>query len=95
MQTTIDQVRQVLMNEMGLTRESIKELAEKIVLETVDKHMESLEKSGKLTTIMREAFDAQYRGKDGHYDTFGRLMRDEAAKSAREFVKEHIKIHTS
>ncbi len=42
MDTTTKQVRQVLMNELGFTRESIKEVMKEVAQEVVDKHSAAL-----------------------------------------------------
>lgn len=39
---TTNQIRNILMNELGLTRESIRELATEIIDSTVEKHIKQL-----------------------------------------------------
>ncbi len=92
MQTTTDQVRQVLMNEMGLSREVVREMVEKIVTETVDKHMSSLVSSGKLSRIVEDAFQRKYRDPKNGYADFKSLVSSAAADAAKKFVAESLVI---
>jgi len=45
----------VLMNEMGLTREMVREVTESIVRETVEKHINRILDNGKVLTALIEA----------------------------------------
>ena len=87
----INQVRQVLMNELGLTRDSIREVIEKIVTETVDKHMASLESSGRLNIIVENAFRRKYKNPNS-LDSFATLVTNAAQESARKFVRDNVHI---
>lgn len=89
MQTT-NQVRQILMNELGLTRDSVRKIAEDIVTKTVDRHMESLVSSGKLNQITEEAFQRKYRDPKYGYAEFKSLISEAAAKAAKQFVADAV-----
>jgi len=92
MQTTTDQIRQVLMNELGLTRESIRDMVEKIVTDAVNKKMESLESSGGLNRIVEDAFVRKYHDDKRHFEKFGDVLRNAASKAAEKFIEDHVKI---
>ncbi len=79
------------MNEMGLTRESVREMVDNIVKETVDKHIASLEDSGKLGRITEEAFQRKYRDPKNGYADFKSLVSGAAAEAARKFVAENLR----
>lgn len=78
------------MNEMGLTRESVRELVEKIVTETVDRHMSALVSSGKLDRIVEYAFQRKYRDPKNGYADFRSLVSSAAADAAKKFVAESL-----
>jgi hypothetical protein len=80
------------MNEMGLTRENVRDMVERIVTETVDKHMASLASSGKLGRIVEDAFQRKYRDPNNGYSDFKILVSSAAAEAAKKFVAESVVI---
>lgn len=80
------------MNEMGLTRESVREMAERIVTETVDKHMSSLVSSGTLDRIVEAAFQRKYCDPKNGYANFRNLVSNAAVEAARKFVEDSLVI---
>jgi ribosomal protein L22 len=80
------------MNEMGLSREVVREMVEKIVTETVDKHMSSLVNSGRLDRIVEDAFQRKYRDPKNGYADFKGLVASAAADAAKKFVAESLVI---
>ena len=90
---TTNQVKQILMNELGLTRESIRQLTTEVVTEVVVKYMDNMEKSGRLQQIVEMAFDKKYRDPDG-YRNFKGIISLAAEKAAIDFVSKNISIKT-
>lgn len=90
--TTTNQVRQVLMNELGLTRESIRQLTVEIVTECVVKYIDNMEKSGHFQQIVEKAFDNKYRSNVTHYENFRHVLYVAAEHAARDFVNKNISI---
>jgi hypothetical protein len=88
---TTDQVRQILMNELGLSREVIRVIMEQIITDTVNRHMAALEDSGKLDKIVEGAFERKYNSPSSCYETFASLVRDAAKNAADKFVREKIR----
>ncbi|EIQ01113.1 hypothetical protein OpiT1DRAFT_05681 [Opitutaceae bacterium TAV1] len=80
------------MNELGLSRESVRQLVEQIVTETVNKHMTTLETSGALARITEDAFHRLYRDPKTGYANFKSLVQDAAMTAAKVFVGENIRI---
>ena len=53
----INKVRQVLMNELGLTRESVRDLTEEIVADTVGKHIKRIIEDGSVDRLIKSEID--------------------------------------
>jgi len=94
----IDQVRQVLMNELGLTREVVRKEALDIIKPTVEKYINQLFAEGKFDPIILRAVDKclnEYTQKQDR-SPYGKHISDfvyAAAKRAmEEFVAKNIKI---
>jgi hypothetical protein len=88
--TTTNSVRQVLMNELGLTRESIRQHAEQIVVDTVRAHLSTdrIEQIVKRTVI--ESLLASYSVK--------RIMTEidtTARREVQELIRNNVKITVS
>lgn len=90
MKSTTDEVRQVLMNELGLTRESVRQLSEQIVTKTVETYMSGLISSGGLDKIVEEAFRSQYRDPKNQYIGFSETLKQAAKEAADKFVRERV-----
>lgn len=95
MKKPIDQVRQVLMNEMGLTREMVREVTESIVRETVEKHINRILDNGKvLTALIEAANETLRRESDKQFGGFTMegLVRRAAKEVTEQFVKDHLRV---
>ena len=83
MNSTINQVRQVLMNELGLSRESIRKEVERVVADTVERHINRLIDEGRLQKITEEILVTRgYRS--GVESVAGRV--------AEQFIQEAIRL---
>jgi hypothetical protein len=91
---TTNQVKQILMNELGLTRESIRQLTTEVVTEVVVKYMDNMEKSGNLQRIVEMAFDKKYRDPNSYYGNFKSVLHRAAEKAANEFIEKNISLKT-
>lgn len=89
---TKDQVKQILMNELGLTRESIRELVTELVNQTVEKHMRNLQENGALEKMFADAIDLHYRKANGRYDALHKLIQESAFIAASELVAKRVTI---
>lgn len=82
------------MNELGLSRESVRKIVEEIVVKTVDSHMDSLESSGRLNKIIEAAFNDRYRSykfNDSKYTyPFDGILCKAAENAAAKFVEENL-----
>jgi hypothetical protein len=96
-QKTIDMVRQILMNELGLSREGVREEMKAIVRETAEKHFETLVSNGRLqealvaaaTKIIR---DEQKKPTYNNTPAMIDLVRIAAREAAERFVKDYIRM---
>jgi len=87
----INDIRNVLMNEMGLSREFIRGETERVIAVTAEKHLCRLLQTGKLGEIMVAAVDAQTRKDHGSYkDYMQRIVRDAAYDAAKDWYQHNI-----
>lgn len=85
-QSTTNQVRQVLMNELGLTRESIRELVKELVEAEVTKVTNQLVADGHLVKMVDRAFE--HVAKTNKWDSNAILRR--VSTVAGEMFASHI-----
>ena len=90
--TTHNQVRQVLMNELGLTREYVRGQVEDIVESAVAKKIRSILNEGHLEMMIQKQIDLHIRAKHGGSMISG-SMRNIIAESAANAVERHLKDH--
>ncbi len=88
----INQVRQVLMNELGLTRDSIREMTREIVAECVAKEVKVMCENGIVEKIVTEKLECICRENKWDRNTFRGLLVAEAEKQMREFIRSRITI---
>ena len=87
------QVRQTLMNELGLTRESVRGIMEDIVEKTISKHMANLETSGFIRDIVRREIQGLAEGKAAFgRDTIRSMVQFEAQKQIKDFIENNLRI---
>lgn len=88
-------VRQVLMNELGLTRESVRQDVVKIVTDTVERFINAPDFQGRLVSII-EAKVAGAMQRYGNADVLKKFVEtqvsNEAAAQVRELVREHLSV---
>jgi len=84
MSKQINMIRQILMNELGLTRKLIREETERIVIETVDKHINRLLSEGFFDKLVIETTLKYLRKNWWEKD----LIRQQIEKLAQEKAKE-------
>lgn len=92
--SSINEVRQVLMNELGLSRESIRGLAAEIISQTVQRQ---LEQSGYLQNMVRDIVAAELRkiltrGAYGSGDPLTDLIRSAVNEEAKRIIRERVVI---
>jgi len=94
MTNEINEIRQILMNELGLTREMIRAETVLIIEKTVENHFVALVQSGKFRQITVDAIDAYMKGHAQNYRdaSLNQIVQSEAAKAAREWVERHLVI---
>lgn len=78
------------MNELGLTRESIRAMVEEIVIDTVTRHMSAIEDGGRLQTIITDVFEKNYNTPKNRYERFRDLVSAAAKEAAAKFVAEKL-----
>ena len=88
----INEVRQVLMNGMGLTRESIREETHRIISVTAERFLGNLLDSGVLGDILVSAANKHLLKKDIWAKTIQQYVEDAAKAAAREWIKDNLQI---
>ena len=91
---TINDVRNVLMNELGLTRESIRSEVEKIVISTVDGHIKTLFEDDRLDSLVKEIVVAELNRSpySNELPTIRSAIIGMAKEAAKRFVDENVTI---
>lgn len=92
--STINEVRQILMNELGLTRESIREVVREIVTDTVEKHLRNMTSQSEMERIIRDKVNEVVKDNRWEKDTMRDLIIHVARTEIEKFVASHIKIAT-
>lgn len=89
--TTTNQIRQVLMNELGLDRAYIRELVEQVVRETVEKHIVSMDERNIIGRMVSDEFKKLCQ--KGRYDPepIKAIVREEAQRQVAEFISQNLK----
>lgn len=84
----INEVRQVLMNELGLTRELIRTEVEKIVKETMEKKINDMFSNGVFDRIIRNEIDNFIKNERSY--PYESKIKDIIYQAARERVEEFL-----
>lgn len=92
MNTTTNAVRQVMMNELGLTREVVREEMRKIVEAEAAKVVAGMVSGGHLERVVSEEF-RKLASAGGRYDRSGieRMCADAAKKEAETFIRDNLR----
>lgn len=98
--TTTQQVRQVLMNELGLTRESVRNEMVEVCAGVAEKFFARLLSDDKLEQVLIEAATAVLRREANtprwqSFPTFQELVKEAARSAATKFVSDHLRISTT
>lgn len=86
----INQVRQVLMNELGLTRESVRQLVEDIVAKEVKKHINKITFQGMIEQIVERKVNQIVNDCSWNRDAIKGMVVSQAEKQVGIFVKERL-----
>ena len=86
------EVRQVLMNEMGLTRETIREETRRIIQDTAEKFLSQLLETGELGKILVDASHNELRKKERYPKLLSQYVEDGAKAAAREWISNNVEI---
>lgn len=81
---TTNQVRQILMNELGLTRKSIRDETEVIVRDAVNHRLDGLIKDGDLERMVISATLKELKGSAWGLDEIRKMVGEAARKKASE-----------
>jgi hypothetical protein len=93
MQTTTQQVRQVLVNELGLTRESVREQAREFVAPIVEAEVRRLIDQGGINELVRDCLARMSRERGATLGLSVRdMVRQEAEKAMRDWVAKNVRI---
>ena len=91
---TTNAVRQVLMNELGLTRESVRAEMEKIVEETVARHIASTTFEAKLRGHVYDQFErlrGEKTGPWGGWESIRNIVQDQASRDVKAWLAAHLR----
>lgn len=91
----VNEVRQVLMNEMGLTRESVRAETLEVVEKTAEKFLNSLLESGQLGRILVRAANEELQKSGRWAKTLAGYVEDGAKAAARDWIDKNVEIRRS
>jgi hypothetical protein len=89
---TVNATRQILMNELGLTRESVREAMMKIVEDVVSKHLTKIMKDGTLDRIIGTELAKQYHRAGSKWTALDKQIRAAVRSAADTFVEKNVHI---
>ncbi len=89
---TTTSVRQILMNELGLTRENVRTEMENIIHDTIDKHLKKMWHSDEFQKILTRIIINQFKQAHtfGAKSTLKEMVLLEAHKKVGKFIDENI-----
>lgn len=85
-QVQINQVRQILMNELGLTREFVRDMATELVKQTVNQHVEKMIADGHIKKIVRAEIDRIARTSGWDTQAVRTLISNAAGEHIRQVM---------
>lgn len=85
-----NEVRQVLMNELGLTRDSVRGMATDIVSAEVAKHVSKMIADGFIEKIVRKEVDRMASASRWDTESVRKLVSDAAGKAVQQQVFEAL-----
>lgn len=94
--TTENQIKNHLINTLGLSREKIREIAEKFIQETIDRRINAMFENGDFEGMLRGAFNEFIRRENGdalyHDPKTKQWIEDFAKKKLKEFIDDYLEI---
>lgn len=93
--SNINQVRQVLMNELGLTRQSIRQLTEEIVLQTVNKKLQELDLDRKIQQSIDSHLGQILTGFRGSAADYRRELLVQVSSAIAQKIRENVTVQFS
>lgn len=92
--TTTNQVRQVLMNELGLTRNTVRKEMQKIVQDAVKKEVSRLVNDRVMENMVHQEFIKLASEREYTSNIVKTYCRKALEEKAAEFVKHHVHLDT-
>jgi len=86
-----NQVRQILFNELGLSREFVRDLIKEVVEKTIEKYF----KSGHFEKYLKDAIDKELRTYHYGRDELKALVGSAVADSIKKEVTSKLTLHVS
>jgi hypothetical protein len=92
--STTNAVRQILMNELGLTREVIREEMRKLIEVEVSKATSAMIANGHLTKLVSSCFRQAVLSNNWSPESLRGLVLNAASRQAEAFIKANLRIST-
>jgi len=90
---TINEIRNILMNELGLSREAIRTEMEKIIYSTMSSHLKTLLDKRNIQKLIREIVEDQFTPKHSYGDNeLKKLILSVAKEEIARFINTNISI---
>ena len=86
----INQVRQILTNEMGLTRETIRDIAQHLIEREAEKTVNAMLANGVLDKLVEKAVNKKLSANRYERDALGRLIRTAAAEQVKGWLAANL-----
>ena len=90
---TINTIRNILMNEMGLSRKAIKDETRNIIEETVNKFLKTYFVSEEFEKLLLKVIDSEIRNATKASYSLHDYIKTALHASAKEWVDKNIAIH--
>jgi len=87
----INEVRQIMMNELGLTREYIREEARGLIQSTIGKEINRLLENGVIERMVKEELDRLTRETKWSNSGIRSFALESAKKQAEQFIKDNLR----
>ena len=91
----INQVRNILANELGLTRDVVREIAREFVEATVCSEVKRMIETGVIDHYVRQEIDAICRDRRWTGDSMRSIVAMQAKVQVAEFIRENLKFSTT
>ena len=86
----INQVRQILTNEMGLTRETIRDIAQHLIEREAEKTVNAMLANGVLDKLVEKAVNNKLSANRYERDALGRLISTAAAEQVKGWLAANL-----